>query len=87
MNKYIYLTIISKFMNFLDLINDFEKLSCEERSKIKKQININWKHILPNLKIPEHILELFADQIDINDIIRYQNVSNDFISKFQHISK
>jgi len=31
------------------------------------------------LKIPEHILELFADQLDINDIIRYQNVSKDFI--------
>jgi hypothetical protein len=74
-------------MNICDLINGFEKLSCEEKNEIKKQIHINWKQILPNLKIPEHILELFADQIDINDIIRYQNVSNEFITKYQTISK
>lgn len=74
-------------MNFIDLINNFEKLSCDEKNEMKKQININWKHILPNLKIPEHILELFADQLDMNDIIRYQNVSKEFIAKFQGISE
>ena len=74
-------------MNFIDLINNFEKLSCVEKNEMKKQININWKQILPNLKIPEHILELFADQLDINDIIRYQNVSKEFIAKFQYISE
>lgn len=74
-------------MNFIDLINNFEKLSCVEKNEMKKQININWKQILPNLKIPEHILELFADQLDINDIIRYQNVSKEFIAKFQDISE
>jgi len=74
-------------MNFIDLINNFEKLSCDEKNEMKKQININWKHILPNLKIPEHILELFADQLDMNDIIRYQNVSKEFIAKFQAISE
>lgn len=74
-------------MNITDLINGFAKLSCEEKNEIKKQIHINWKQILPNLKIPEHILELFADQIDIYDIIRYQNVSNEFITKYQTISK
>lgn len=74
-------------MNFIDLINNFEKLSCDEKNEMKKQININWKQILPNLKIPEHILELFTDQLDINDIIRYQNVSKEFIAKFQDISE
>tara|TARA_Y100000389_G_scaffold154535_1_gene155061 strand:+ start:1045 stop:1269 length:225 start_codon:yes stop_codon:yes gene_type:complete len=74
-------------MNFIDLINNFEKLSCDEKNEMKKQININWKQILPNLKIPEHILELFADQIDIVDIIKYQNVSKEFIAKFQGISE
>ena len=74
-------------MNLIDLINDFEKLSCEDKNKIKQQININWKQILPNLKIPEHILELFIDQLDINDIIKYQNVSKEFLSKFQDISE
>lgn len=72
-------------MNFIDLINSFEKLSCEEKLEIKKDISINWKHILPNLKLPEHILELFADQLDINDVIRYQNVSNEFIAKYHNM--
>ena len=72
-------------MNFIDLINNFQKLSFEEKNVIKKQININWKQILPNLKIPEHILELYADQLDIDDIIRFQNVSEEFIAKFKDI--
>lgn len=74
-------------MNLIDLINNFEKLSCDEKNEIKKHININWKQILPNLKIPEHILELFVDQLDMKDIIRYQNVSKEFIAKFQAISE
>tara|TARA_B110000037_G_scaffold57559_1_gene70192 strand:+ start:6311 stop:6535 length:225 start_codon:yes stop_codon:yes gene_type:complete len=74
-------------MNITYLINGFEKLSCDEKNEIKKQIHINWKQILPNLKIPEHILELFADQIDIVDIIKYQNVSKEFITKHQDMLK
>ena len=69
-------------MNLSDIIKGFENLSCEEKQDIKKQLNFDWKHILPNLKLPEHILELFADQLNLDDVKRYQNVSQKFLDKY-----
>lgn len=70
-------------MNLSDLIKGFDKLSCTDKDEIKKHIKLDWKHILPNLKLPEHILEIFIDQMDINDVIKYQNVSQEFITKYK----
>lgn len=61
------------------LINDFETLKCSA-ARLKK--TINWKHIIKNLKLKEYVLEEFAEELDWNDVFRYQNVSSSFY--FRH---
>ena len=65
-------------MDFFHILNHLNKLSLEEREQFKKTNNFNWKHILPNLQLSEKILEMFADQLDWKDVIRYQNISDNF---------
>ena len=63
-------------MNIFQILNEMDKMSLKEQTNISNT-NINWKHILPNMKLSEKILEIFADQLDWNDVIRYQNISDD----------
>jgi hypothetical protein len=59
-------------IDFAFLIKNFNKLSCLEKTKIKSNINIDWKNILPNLQLKEELIELFADELNWNDVLRYQ---------------
>ena len=63
-------------MDIFQILNEMDKMSLKEQPNISNT-NINWKHILPNMKLSEKILEIFADQLDWNDVIRYQNISDD----------
>jgi len=64
-------------MDIFHVINHLNKISIEDQDQFKKN-KINWKHILPNLQLSEKILEMFADQLDWKDVIRYQNISDTF---------
>jgi hypothetical protein len=70
-------------IDFNYLIKNFDKLSCNEKNQAVLNIKINWKQILPNLKLNENLLELYADQLNWYDVFHYQinNLSKEFIQK------
>ena len=70
--------------NIDEIIKNFNNLSCFEKNNIKNK-KINWKHILPNMKLTEQVLESFSDQIEWNDVIRFQDVSQIFINSKKYI--
>ena len=70
-------------MNYL--LNHFNTMSLKDKEQFKNSgLKLNWKHILPNLKLNEHVLEMFADQLDWNDVVKYQYVSENFYERFKH---
>jgi hypothetical protein len=67
------------------LLNHFNTLSLKESVQLKNVIQkINWKQILPNLKLNEEVLDMFADQLDWNDVVRHQYISDEFYARHKH---
>ena len=70
-------------LNFL--LNHFNTLSLKDKEHLKSSCQkINWKQILPNLKLNEGVLEMFADQLDWNDVVRHQYISDEFYARHKH---
>ncbi len=42
---------------------------------------IPWPRLAKHIRLPEHIIEEFFDELDINDIVKYQYISKEFIEK------
>lgn len=64
------------------LLNNFNSLSLKDKEQLTKRIN--WKQIVPNLKLNEGVLETFADQLDWNDVVRHQYISEEFYARHKH---
>lgn len=64
------------------LLNNFNSLSLKNKEHLTKRIN--WKQIVPNLKLNEGVLETFADQLDWNDVVRHQYISEEFYARHKH---
>jgi hypothetical protein len=68
-------------MDFNQILQNFNCLSLDEQELLKKNLKtqINWKQIIPNLKLSENVLEAFADELNWNDVVKYQyHISSDF---------
>ena len=63
----------------MDIENIIENL---EKFSLKSKSTINWKIIIRELRIPERIIEKYIHEIDINDVLKYQNVSESFKNKY-----
>lgn len=63
----------------MDIENIIENL---EKVSLKSKSTINWKIIIRELRIPERIIEKYIHEIDINDVLKYQNVSESFKNKY-----
>lgn len=63
-------------MDIENIIENLEKIS------IKIKSTINWKIIIKELRIPERIIEKYIHEIDMNDVLKYQDVSESFIKKY-----
>lgn len=67
------------------LLNHFNTLSLKDKEQLKNSCQkINWKQIVPNLKLNEGVLEMFADQLDWNDVVRHQYISGEFYARHKH---
>ena len=63
-------------MNIETLIENLNNCS------IKNKPKLDWKIIIKELRIPEKIIEKYINEIDINDILKYQSVSESFKEKY-----
>lgn len=62
----------------MDIENIIENL---ENISLKSKSTINWKIIIRELRIPERIIEKYIHEIDMNDVLKYQHVSESFKNK------
>lgn len=72
-----------RFWTFMFMVSELSELFIEKNVPLNK---MNWLKLISNQKLSESFIEKYINYFDYEDILAYQNVSENFKNKYSYLA-